>query len=202
LPGKREQNLKRNREAILDAARKVFYELGYGAATVRDIIRCTNLATGTFYNYFPDKESVLRAILDDFSQRVRARVRESRMRATTLEDLLRVSFLTCFRLYAEETTLVSMLHRNAGELQLLNTSSSVEPAIEELIADLEAKEKEGIIPRLDKERIARTAVAIAVELGRHMLSRRRIDVEGTAEFAAQFMLGGILRVTDGAVADV
>jgi hypothetical protein len=41
-----------NRQAILDAAREVFGELGYDAATVRDIIRRTGLASGTFYNYY------------------------------------------------------------------------------------------------------------------------------------------------------
>ncbi|MBV9419256.1 MAG: helix-turn-helix transcriptional regulator, partial [Alphaproteobacteria bacterium] len=42
--GKREQTKVQNREVILDAARKVFAELGFGATTVRDIIRATPLA--------------------------------------------------------------------------------------------------------------------------------------------------------------
>ena len=194
--GKRERNAIRNREAILAAAREVFHDIGYGAATVRDIVRGTDLATGTFYNYFPDKESVLRAILDDFHARVRARVREARMEARDLEELLRSAWLTCFRLYAEEKTLVAMIARNAGELRRLSTGGdALEPAIEELVADLRAKASEGAIPRLDNERIARTAVAVTVELGLHMLSRRPLDIEGTAEFATQFMLGGIERLS-------
>src|SRR5439155_26452791 len=52
--GRREATKQANRPAILDAARDVFAQLGYGAATVRDIVRRTDLATGTFYNYFPD----------------------------------------------------------------------------------------------------------------------------------------------------
>ena len=39
--GKREQTKVQNRQAILDAAREVFGELGYEACTVRDIIRRT-----------------------------------------------------------------------------------------------------------------------------------------------------------------
>lgn len=192
--GKRERNTIRNREAILAAAREVFHDLGYGAATVRDIVRRTELATGTFYNYFPDKESVLRAILEDFHARVRARVHETRMEARGLEELLRSSYLTCFRLYAEEKTLVTMIARNAGELRTFSAGSALEPAIEELASDLRAKASEGAIPRLDNERIARTAVALAVELGLDMLSRRPLDIEGTADFAARFMLGGIERI--------
>src|SRR6185436_1007303 len=54
--GKREQTKVQNRQAILDAARDVFGEKGYEAATVRDIIRRTGLAAGTFYNYYRSKE--------------------------------------------------------------------------------------------------------------------------------------------------
>ena len=52
--GRRERTKQANRAAILDAARDVFAEIGYGAATVRDVIRRTGLAAGTVYNYFPD----------------------------------------------------------------------------------------------------------------------------------------------------
>src|SRR5438270_9726948 len=81
--GKRERTKAANRAAILDAATEVFAEVGYGATTVRDIVRRTDLATGTFYNYFPDKEAVLHALLDEAATEARARVREARRSATT-----------------------------------------------------------------------------------------------------------------------
>jgi AcrR family transcriptional regulator len=59
--GRREQSKAANRQAILDAARRVFAQLGYEAASVRDIIRGTELASGTFYNYFKSKEEAARA---------------------------------------------------------------------------------------------------------------------------------------------
>jgi AcrR family transcriptional regulator len=199
---KRETNALRNRAAILTAARDVFNEVGYGAATIRDIIRRTHLAAGTFYNYFPDKESVLREIIEEFTRRMRARVHETRMQAVTIEELLRSSFLTCFQLYAEDKALVEMMARNAGELNLLTSASMLEPAVEELAADLRAKESEGILPHLDNERLARAAVALAAELGMHMLGREPLDIEGTTEFVTQLMLGGIERLTGTSLAPV
>ena len=74
-PGKRERTKQANRAAILEAARDVFAEIGYGAASIRDIVRRTDLATGTFYNYFPDKESVLAAVLDETAGEARELVR-------------------------------------------------------------------------------------------------------------------------------
>ena len=62
LRGKREETKAQNRAVILDAARRVFAEMGFAAATVRDIIRATPLASGTFYNYFKSKEEVFQAI--------------------------------------------------------------------------------------------------------------------------------------------
>ena len=59
----------------------MFAELGYDAAGVRDVIRRTELASGTFYNYFPDKESVFQAVLDESAQEVRRRLRAVRARA-------------------------------------------------------------------------------------------------------------------------
>lgn len=52
----------RNRELILDAARSVFQSQGCSHTTVRDIIRATPLASGTFYNYFKSVEEVFDAL--------------------------------------------------------------------------------------------------------------------------------------------
>ena len=46
--GKRERNKAANRTAILEAARRCFLELGYEAVTIRDVIRLSGLAAGTF----------------------------------------------------------------------------------------------------------------------------------------------------------
>ena len=78
------------------AARKVFAEKGLAAATARDIVRETDLATGTFYNYFDDKEDAFRAVIDEFAEQARARrAREAapaghRPRAAHLRRLPRV----------------------------------------------------------------------------------------------------------------
>src|SRR5439155_17915667 len=78
--GRREERKAENRAKLLAAARKVFAEKGLGAATARDIVRETDLATGTFYNYFRDKEDVFRALLEDAALRQREVARENRLK--------------------------------------------------------------------------------------------------------------------------
>ena len=68
--GRRDDTKAANRAAILEAGREVFAEHGYDAIGVRDIVRGTALASGTFYNYFPDKEAVFRAIVEEFGSTV------------------------------------------------------------------------------------------------------------------------------------
>jgi AcrR family transcriptional regulator len=46
------------RTAMMQAAVQVFAEKGYHAATVRDIVSTADVAIGTFYFYFPDKETL------------------------------------------------------------------------------------------------------------------------------------------------
>src|SRR4051812_15221121 len=94
--GRRELTKSQNRQTILTAARLVFAELGYGAATVRDIIRATPLASGTFYNYFKSKEEVYLALRDEVALAIRPRLKEERARAASVEEFLSFSFRAFF----------------------------------------------------------------------------------------------------------
>jgi AcrR family transcriptional regulator len=81
--GKRAATKAQNRSIILAAAHDVFAELGYDVTTVRDIIRRTPLASGTFYNYYPDKESIFRAVVEESMRHARERLRRERRAART-----------------------------------------------------------------------------------------------------------------------
>lgn len=55
---KTRQKKDAKRTAMMQAAVRVFAERGYHAATVRDIVNAADVAIGTFYFYFPDKETL------------------------------------------------------------------------------------------------------------------------------------------------
>jgi AcrR family transcriptional regulator len=55
---KTRQKKDAKRTAMMQAAVQVFAEKGYYAATVRDIVQAAGVAIGTFYFYFPDKETL------------------------------------------------------------------------------------------------------------------------------------------------
>lgn len=56
---KREEKKKLTRQAITDAALKLFSEQGYEATKVEDIAKLAGVSKGTFFNYFPTKEAVI-----------------------------------------------------------------------------------------------------------------------------------------------
>src|SRR5215469_3685634 len=101
-PGKREQTKHANRQAILDAARAVFRDMGYETATVRDIIRRTGLSVGAFYNYYRSKEEVFAALADDGARRFRPILHAEYEKATDFESYLRGAIRAYFDFIAAE----------------------------------------------------------------------------------------------------
>ena len=182
LSGKREQTKAANRTAILNAARRVFSEIGYGAATVRDIVRETDLAAGTFYNYFPDKESVLRALLDEAASEIRSRVREARMSSRTLEEFVEGGF----RAYYGE-----LLRRNAGTIRSMFDEPTVGAGVQELRDDLAAGIRSRLLPDHDVDYMAAAMVGAGFEVAVRMLDRDPPDVEGAVQFLAGIFLAGL-----------
>jgi AcrR family transcriptional regulator len=51
------------RDALIDAAADLFSTRGFDTVSVSEIAQAADLATGTFYNYFPTKTAVLLEIL-------------------------------------------------------------------------------------------------------------------------------------------
>jgi AcrR family transcriptional regulator len=54
------------REELLDAAQRLFLDKGIGATSIDDIASAADVAKGTFYLYFPSKETLLHALQERF----------------------------------------------------------------------------------------------------------------------------------------
>ena len=61
-----EERSEKSRQLILDAALKLFSHRGYGATSVRDIAEAADVSKGNVYHHFPDKETIFRALLDQY----------------------------------------------------------------------------------------------------------------------------------------
>jgi AcrR family transcriptional regulator len=189
--GKRERTKAANRQAILDAAMEVFGELGYGAASVRDIVRRTDLATGTFYNYFPDKESVLRALLEEVATEVRARVRRARLSGSSAEEFIAGGFRAYYEFLAEDRRLFEVLRRNAGTIRAMFDEPVLGAGTDELADDIRTGIAAGHLPEVDAEWLAGAMIGAGFEVGVRMLEREPLDVEGAVDFVSALFVGGL-----------
>jgi AcrR family transcriptional regulator len=197
--GKREQTKVQNRAAILDAAREVFGELGYDNATVRDIIRRTGLAAGTFYNYYRSKEEVAAALSDDGARRFAPILKAERAQATDWESFVRGAISAYFNFLAEEhkswlarrppgEPTVHVLHGQTPEM--VAVFNEVRDAITAQVAD-------GATPSADPDYVTAACIGIAREVGDQMLTRRPFDVAGATDFAVTMILTGLRGLPKG-----
>lgn len=61
----REESRAVYREAILEAAIRIFGQTGFHETKIADIATEAGVATGTLYNYFSSKEEIFQSILED-----------------------------------------------------------------------------------------------------------------------------------------
>ncbi len=69
MPGRRERKKEETRRRITHAALALFHEKGFEATTVDEITERADVAKGTFFNYFPKKESVLEVLSAEWMER-------------------------------------------------------------------------------------------------------------------------------------
>jgi AcrR family transcriptional regulator len=188
--GRRERTKAANRAALLEAARDAFGELGFEAAGVRDIVRRTDLASGTFYNYFDDKQAIFRALVEATGAEARRRVRAARTRAGGLEELVEAGYRAYFSFIVEDPATFAFMRRNRGALRAAGVEDVLPLGAAELAEDLSAL---GELPALDLDYCAHAMVAVGLELGARMAEREPPDVEGATRFATRLFLAGLTR---------
>jgi AcrR family transcriptional regulator len=189
-PGKREQTKAANRLAILHAAREVFGEMGFEAATVRDIIRRTGLSVGAFYNYYRSKEEVFDALADDGARRFKPILQAQSAKATDFESYLRAGVRAYFDFIAQEHA--QLLAGGANDdFPQGRTTPVMHAVFEEVRTVLAGIVERDLAPKVDLDYLTASCIAIAREIGEAMMTRRPVDVEGATEFVVRLILGGL-----------
>jgi AcrR family transcriptional regulator len=189
--GRREQNKAENRAALLKAARTVFAEMGYGAAGVRDIVRRTDLASGTFYNYFKDKDEIFQAVVAEMSVELMKRHRQGRTKARTAEEFFRSHISVYLNYVAREPEILDFGRNNVTPVRMMMEKPELQFMSRQLHDDIANAITQGILPDVDVPYLAATLSGMVFEASIIMVSRDPVNPEETTEFATRLMLGGI-----------
>ncbi|MBN2983744.1 MULTISPECIES: TetR family transcriptional regulator [Cohnella] len=102
-----DQRKERRNLQILDAAKRVFAEKGYGAATLQDIIEETGMSRGWIYLYYKSKDEIFEILLDHLDAEHERHLKELTESSASVWE-------TVAALYSEQ--LEELLHSSHGGL--------------------------------------------------------------------------------------
>src|SRR5690349_6429998 len=83
----------RTRAALLEAGRTLFASRSVDGVTIDDIVAAADVAKGSFYNHFPDKEALARELAD--RARAGAEALAARLGAGVADPAERVARAVC-----------------------------------------------------------------------------------------------------------
>ena len=129
--GRRERKKEETRRRITLAALDLFHEKGFDATTVDEITERADVAKGTFFNYFPKKESVLEALGQEWMER--AEEHAAHHGRTASERILAV-FGGVAQAYGEDRSLARMLVRVSMERMVTPESDAARTGLYQKVA--------------------------------------------------------------------
>lgn len=74
VKSRRDQYSEATRAALLDAARRLFFERGYGGSALVDVAAAAQVTRGAVYHHFTNKQDLFEAVLEDLETEAKERV--------------------------------------------------------------------------------------------------------------------------------
>ena len=99
------------RRRLLDAAERVFGELGFYDASIVKITEAAGVAQGTFYLYFASKQEIFEELVRDLNARVRHAMQESAAQGRDRIEAERLGFRAYFRFTAEHPAIYRIIRQ-------------------------------------------------------------------------------------------
>jgi len=99
------------RRRLLDAAERVFGELGYHEASVVKVAEEAGVAAGTYYLYFDSKKAIFDELVRDLNRRVRHAMKEGSSKGTSRFESELLGFDAYFRFTREHPTLYRIIRQ-------------------------------------------------------------------------------------------
>lgn len=192
--GKRARNKRANRAAILEAARRCFLEHGYEAVTIRDVIRLSGLAAGTFYNYFPDKASLFRALIEARLTELQDQIHGARERATDIESFFYEPFLATLQAVRADPAFFELMFRNEPVVRSFYNDNFFGLILQSLKVDLQDAIVRGLVPELDVDALTAISFGAGYELARLIAQDERRRPEDVARVVTDLFLNGLGKI--------
>jgi AcrR family transcriptional regulator len=167
---------QRTRARLLEAAEKVFAELGYNDASIVKITEAAGVGQGTFYLYFPGKAEIFDCLVRDLNRRVRRAMSEAAEKGETRIQAELNGFHAFFRFTAEHPALYRII-RQAEFASPETLQFHYDRLVEGYVVALKQAMDVGEIARRDPEVLAWALMGIGELIGmRYILWAGQNDV--------------------------
>jgi len=101
----------KTRRRLLEAAERIFAELGYHDASIVKITEAAGVGQGTFYLYFASKKEIFDELVLDLNHRVRQAMTEAASTGTTRAERELLGFTAFFHFTAEHPALYRIIRQ-------------------------------------------------------------------------------------------
>jgi AcrR family transcriptional regulator len=167
---------QRTRARLLEAAEKVFAELGYNDASIVKITEAAGVGQGTFYLYFPGKAEIFDCLVRDLNRRVRRAMSEAAEKGETRIQAELNGFHAFFRFTAEHPAIYRII-RQAEFASPETLQFHYDRLVEGYVVALKQAMDVGEIARRDPEVLAWALMGIGELIGmRYILWAGQNDV--------------------------
>ncbi len=189
------QLVETRRAQIIEAARRVFLEKGFHAATVREIGQAAGLTQGTLYNYVRTKEDILFLVCDSLVQAYQDAVERSVGREADPESRLRVAIRAVAQVMADHQDDLLVLYREAHAMvrpALRNVLGRVRQLIDYFARLIEEASAKGRL-RCERPQVTANIVTFLpaiIALRRWDLRRHATDAD-VVESVVDFLVRGL-----------
>lgn len=142
-------------EQILNAAEQLFVQVGFDHTTTNAIAAHAGVSIGSLYQFFPDKDAVLAALIERYREEMRALIHDEQLESLSLEEAAG-SVVERLAAYDQDHAGFKMLLSSAGGMEALHTD------LVEQVSALMARR----MPSLsDAERPLKAAVSVGIVKG-------------------------------------
>ena len=168
----RQQRSRETVERIIDAATRVLTEHGYDGASTNRIAAAAGVSSGSLYQYFPNKDAIVTAVLERFSDQLVARIDAQLAAAMTMpwQDGGRALLSAQFEVYEQNNGPLRTIIERVPQLGGTDALGALQRRIADLTRLYLVANRDTFRPDLD--------VAAAVW----------IMVEGSAQLAIRYLV--------------
>ena len=136
--GKRASQKQQVRKRLMREALVLFSSRGLEKTTVADIVEKSEVARGTFYNYFTDTQSLFDSLIKELNENVKLAIQQTRRESKNVYDYLYGTFKSYFELIGTPEMIKFHILNQAQIRQSSYQSDIIKTIVKNLNRDLKS----------------------------------------------------------------